>query len=165
MNIVNNIVSRGIRFTVKSVKFVHVSFHLFILSQAITGTIDIYGSCTNGPTFSLSRESLHVKNHTHTQIVSSQILEVPEKKKFKIAILKAPQTYRVFQKLTKLLLQRMDVTRLVVTWVGWPNTENIASLCMQILILIRERTSSQVNPSAGKACPNGLLPHTILRAM
>lgn len=78
--------------------------------------------------------------------------------------LKAPQTYRVFQRLMELLLQRMDVTQLVLTWVGWPNTENIASLCMQILILIRERTSSQVNPSAGKACPNGL-PNTILRSM
>ena len=106
----------------------------------------------------------HTHTHTHKNRFFTNTRGPENKTKFKIAILKVPQTYRVFQRLMKLLLQRMDVTQLVLTWVGWPNTENIASLCMQILILIRERTSSQVNPSAGKACPNGL-PHTILRSM
>ena len=47
----------------------------------------------------------------------------------------------------------MDVTRLELTWVGWPNCEKLALTCMQIS---SRPDWAQVNPSATKAWPNGV---------
>ena len=47
----------------------------------------------------------------------------------------------------------MDVTRLALTWVGWPSGEKLALTCVQIS---PRPKLSQVNASARKAWPNGV---------
>ena len=53
----------------------------------------------------------------------------------------------------------MDVTQLgLLTWVGWPNGEELESTCVQINFVLEqsERRTSQINETARKAWPKGV---------
>ena len=50
----------------------------------------------------------------------------------------------------------MDLTQLALTWVGWPNGQELPLTCVQIDVDQSEGKSSQFNASARKAWPNGV---------
>ena len=50
----------------------------------------------------------------------------------------------------------MDVTQLALTWVGWPNGENLRRLACKFDLDQSVRKSSQVNASVREAWPNGV---------
>ena len=52
--------------------------------------------------------------------------------------------------------QRMHVTKLVLTWVGWPNVKNLRRLAFKFDLYQSERKSLQLNSSTCKAWPNGV---------
>ena len=50
----------------------------------------------------------------------------------------------------------MDISQLVLTWVGWPNREKLALTWCKFDLDQSERNSSEDNASARKAWPNGV---------
>ena len=50
----------------------------------------------------------------------------------------------------------MAVTRLALTWIGWPNVKNLRRPACKFDLNQSERKSSQVNASARKSWPNGV---------
>lgn len=114
----------------------------------------------------LSRESLHVKNHTHKKIVSSKILEVLEKKKFQDRYLESPTDISCISKANEVAITTNGRHSACVD-MGWVYKHRKHCVALYANFDLDQR--AHVIPSQPKCRqglgPNGLLPHTILRAM